>query len=106
MANEKRVCTNYAADIHVSNCGGSILWLETDKEMAKIQEETGYAGTGTKFGRVYTRKIDSDEHGEFVLFRRRKCHVEEFYDRNWGTLKVKLKNFAAFLSKRKQVSIL
>ncbi len=79
-----RLDTRYAADIFITNCGGSILWLETDGENAKIQEETNLAGEAPKFGRIYTRPVLYDGDKAFINFRGRKRYMEEFYDRQWG----------------------
>jgi len=83
--NRKRVNTTFAADIFITNGGGSILWLETeDGKTAKVQEETtDFANGGSRFSRVYTREIEQNKDGQFYIrWRGRQLYMEEFYDRH------------------------
>lgn len=82
MPNEKRVNTKYAADVFITNCGGSILWLETDGETAKIQEERNSIDGKAKFGRVYEREVMYNEDDPYITFRGAKYPTSQFYARH------------------------
>ena len=83
---EKRVNTTFAADVFITNCGGSILWLETeDGETVKIQEERTDFNDGTsRFGRVYSRELQDDNGEMFLTFRGTMYYMSQFYNRFWG----------------------
>jgi len=77
---EKKVNTNYAADIFVSNCGGIILWVEcNDGEHVKCQEETD-----GKFSRVSNCAINYNRKGEaYITHKNRRVYMSNCYRRNW-----------------------
>lgn len=83
--NKKRVNTTFAADVFITNCGGSILWLETEDGITtKIQEETtDFVNGGSRFGRVYQKEIEWDDNGQpYITWKGRQLYMDEFYDRH------------------------
>ncbi len=77
---EKKVNTNYAADLFVSNCGGTILWVEADGgDTVKCQEETD-----GKFSRVSTCTIRYNHKSEaYIIHKNRRIYMSNCYRRNW-----------------------
>ena len=80
---EKKINSKFAADICVSNIGGSILWIgeETkDGERVKAQEEIGFTDEHG-FSRVMQKKLYSSRKGSYVLHKGRRYYLNEFYRR-------------------------
>ena len=79
---KKKVFSNYAADVSVTNVGGVILWLgDEDGEYAYCQEEIGIDGL-KGFSKLLRKKIYTTRKGQYVNRRGRRFYFSDFYRRD------------------------
>lgn len=78
---KKKVFSNYAADVSITNVGGVILWLgDEDGEYAYCQEEIGMDGFNG-FSKLMRKTIYTTGKGQYIIHNRRRFYLREFYKR-------------------------
>lgn len=80
---KKKLSSNYAADVFITNSGGTILWLGDGVDSGDrilTQEEIGLYGI-EGFSRVMRKKLYWTRKGQYVIHRQRRFYLSDFYRR-------------------------
>ncbi|WP_292598700.1 hypothetical protein [Mesotoga sp. UBA6090] len=80
---KRKVFSEYAADVHVTNVGGTVLWLGDEVDFGDrvcTQEEIGLDGI-KGFSRVMRKKIYFSKKGPYITHEGTRLYISEFYRR-------------------------
>jgi len=79
---KKKVISQFAADVSITNCGGFILWLgDDDGEYVYCQEEVGMDGF-SGFSKLMRKTIYTTGKGQYVNHKGRRFYFSDFYRRS------------------------
>ncbi len=82
---KRKISSHSAADVCITNCGGTILWLgntTADGEYIYAQEEIGFEEV-QGFSRLLRKKIFHSRKGSYVKHNGRRYYFSDFYRRTW-----------------------